>query len=581
MKWIALVLFLGISASTQNLAAQQNPAGPKQLTIRIFSTQSFRKAVVTPLGTGNWMRSCNSCTQQPVVAPLHIEMNGSQLLYGDTKPAKQLELQGSFRWKPENSDDTATASGIWKIASRHSSMRVLLTIPSERYIAAVLSGEAAPDEPLESLKAMAVAMRSFALINSNKHAGEGFGLCDSTHCQVSRYGTIRAEIERAVQETAGEMLWSGQQLAKINYTENCGGMTENAGNVWAGGTHLPYLISHPDPYCLRRSAATWHSQIPLEHIRTVMKREGWRVPKQIDSVRVTKRTPAGRAMLLEIAGAGTRARVSSSSFRFAIDRALGWNRIRSDWYTVNLSDGALHFDGKGFGHGVGLCQAGAYEMAAEGRSYREILRFYFPGTEVRITPGDNGWRSVQGTGWTLLTTSASNEVIEQGNTAWTKAQTLFPPKNQVHPVVHAMPATELFRQTTNEPGWILASTRGNDVFLQPASVLEKNERRESTLLHEFLHVLVEQEATRQTPLWLREGLVEALAGTPSSSGHFHTALGEIDATLAHPPDAAASEHAHITAGVFVQNLIQRYGMASVRGWLHFGVPAEASKAWNQ
>ncbi len=79
--------------------------------------------------------------------------------------------------------------------------------------------------------------------------------------------------------------------------------------------------------------------------------------------------------------------------------------MRSDWYTATVSGAALEIQGKGYGHGVGLCQAGAYEMATEGHSEREILSFYFPGTVAGITRHrtTDGRRS-PGAGWTLLTT---------------------------------------------------------------------------------------------------------------------------------------------------------------------------------
>ena len=169
--------------------------------------------------------------------------------------------------------------------------------------------------------------------------------------------------------------------------------------------------------------------------------------------------------------------------------------------------------GRGYGHGVGLCQAGAYEMAAEGHSDTEILSFYFPGAVAGITPAGHGWRSVAGAGWTLLTTDPASGLVAEGNAAWARAQSLFGLSCGSPPTVQELPSTELFRQTTGEPGWMLASTRGSTVFLQPAAVRQNNGGTEALLLHEFLHVLVEQQAGENAPLWLREGLVETLANS--------------------------------------------------------------------
>ena len=247
-------------------------------------------------------------------------------------------------------------------------------------MAAALNGEASPDEPVESLKAMAVAMRTFAIENSRRHASEGFNLCDSTHCQSLRIGTTRAEVERAVRETAGETLWFNQQRAAVYYSQNCGGTTEDARNVWPS-IRATYLTSHPDAYCLRHKDAAWHAQFPLDQLSTLFREQGWHTPTNIDSIRIIKRTPSGRAITLQVNGAGGPASISASSFHFAVNRSLGWNQIRSDWYELETSDRTLHIKGKGHGHGVGLCQDGAFEMAREGKSYREILAFYFPGTD--------------------------------------------------------------------------------------------------------------------------------------------------------------------------------------------------------
>ena len=128
-----------------------------------------------------------------------------------------------------------------------------------------------------------------------------------------------------------------------------------------------------------------------------------------------------------------------------------------------MSGAALEIKGKGYGHGVGLCQAGAYEMAAEGHSETEILSFYFPGTVTGITPADHGWQNVAGAGWTLLTTDpgqwpAGRRQCRLGQRRSRCSVRLPVPQG---PTVQELPSTELFRQTTGEPGWMLASTRGS------------------------------------------------------------------------------------------------------------------------
>ncbi len=474
------------------------PESARSLTVELFSTRTVKTLTATSPG-------------QPMPTQVEWAPDGLRLSSGTT--VKQLSLSGSFHMRAGASDpQEISAAGRWTIAWRRDGLRVLLTLPSENYVTAALNGEAAPDEPMASLKAMAISIRTFALVNASRHSAEGFGLCDSTHCQALRLGKARPEVERAVRETAGETLWFNGQRAHVYYTQHCGGMSEAASDVWPA-EQASYLAGHrADPYCLRRSPAAWHARIDLPQLSGIFRSQGWQTPSPISDLRVTKRSASGRAELLAVTGRGAPAELSASSFRFAVDRALGWNQMRSDWYTVSVAGSALEIKGSGYGHGVGLCQAGAYEMASEGHSEKEILSFYFPGAVAGITPAGDGWRSLPGAGWTLLTTGPASGLVAEGNAAWARAQSLFASPSTA-PTVQELPSTELFRQTTGEPGWMLASTRGSHVFLQPATVRRNNGGSEALLLHEFLHVLVEQQAGEQAPLWLREGLVETLANS--------------------------------------------------------------------
>ena len=472
----ALLLILLGSLLCVSAAAQSATDASESLTVEVFSTQTLHAVTITPTGRTGTMQSCENCTEQSVVAPFSASVANGRLELSSGAHATRLHLNGSFRIKIPNTESTAVAAaGMWTIEPHASGLRVLLTMPSERYVAAALNGEASPDEPVESLKAMAVAMRTFAIENSRRHASEGFNLCDSTHCQSLRIGTTRAEVEQAVRETAGETLWFNQRRAAVYYSQNCGGTTEDASNVWPT-VRATYLTAHPDAYCSRHKDAAWHAQFPLDQLATLFKEQGWHTPANIDSIRIIKRTPSGRAITLQVTGTGGAASISASSFHFAVNRSLGWNQIRSDWYELETSNRTLHIKGKGHGHGVGLCQDGAFEMAREGKSYREILAFYFPGTAIGIQSGDNGWKSIQGNGWKLRAVGPATLWIDLGNSQWEKARSIFPTQANPQPTVYAMPSTELFRQTTGEPGWLLASTLGHRYISSTSTGLAKTRR---------------------------------------------------------------------------------------------------------
>jgi stage II sporulation protein D len=547
------------------LAPVPAPENARSLTVEVWASRSITHFTATSMGNAS--------------KPVTLDWRREGLQASPGKTLKQLELSGSFRLQAADAPELA-AAGKWTITWRPDGLRVLLTLPSESYVIAALSGEAAPDEPMASLKAMAISMRTFALVNADRHRTEGFGLCDSTHCQALRLGKVRPEVEQAVRDTAGETLWSGSQRAHIYYTQHCGGMSEPAAAVWPE-ERASYLAGHhTDPYCLRRSPAQWQARISLRQLSEIFRAQGWHTPSPIENIRVTQWSATGRAELLEVTGQGAPAQLSASSFRFAVDRALGWNQMRSDRYAATVAGGDLEMKGRGYGHGVGLCQAGAFEMAAEGHSDGEILSFYFPGTVPGITPAGDGWQKVTGAGWTLLTKDPAGALLAEGNAAWARAQSLLGRSTGSQaPVVQELPTTELFRQTTGEPGWMLASTRGSHVFLQPATVRQNNGGAEALLLHEFLHVLVEQQAGEDAPLWLREGLVEMLAAPGRQKWEpVDRPAAEVNADLAHPSNATVSRQAHEVAARMAALLRARYGMPAVLEFLRNGVPSEAVKS---
>ncbi len=190
---------------------------------------------------------------------------------------------------------------------------------------------------------------------------------------------------------------SSRHRAEVFFSQNCGGLTEDAGAVWPNLRGTPYLRSHADPYCLLRDTAAWHTEVLLALLAEIAHAQGWRLPARVVSARVAERSASHRAIRVAFTGDdGTTANVSATALRFGIGRALGWDRVRSDAYEVGVRNGALVFDGRGHGHGVGLCQAGSTEMATKGKSTREILAFYFPGTTVRIAATDEELARVDG-----------------------------------------------------------------------------------------------------------------------------------------------------------------------------------------
>lgn len=562
------ILASAILLAASRLFASSESDGGRDISVALFSTRTVRAATIASVGANAWTSPCMHCIRKPMAGQLHFAGPG------------EIFAGGMLRVTDDASGDSRTAAGVWHLRATAHGVDVVLTLPSERYVAAVLNAEAAPNEPAQSLRALAIVARTYALNGAHDAAQPGHllaDLCDSTECQAIRLGPLSPAIEQAVQATAGETLWYGPHRADVFFSQSCGGMTEDGGVVWPKLRGLPYLRSHADPYCLRRDAAAWHAEIPLTDLASIAHAEGWNIPAKIVAARVAERSPSHRALrIVFIDSAGQQKLIAASALRFAVGRALGWNRIRSDAYELAVRNGSLVLDGHGHGHGVGLCQAGAAEMAYEGKDSRAILAFYFPSTQVRITPRDDGWHETHLGTFILRATGTLSRAQEQTiQQTWEDAQRRFTPHQPLAPEIVFVPTTELFRQMTTQPGWALASTRGATIVLQPESVLHAGGRSvASLLLHEMLHILVESETTDRTPLWLREGLVEFLAGDETgASSSLSTA--EIEHALQHADSWSSSERAHRAAAARVRALISRYGSSTVRGWLESGVPADA------
>jgi stage II sporulation protein D len=457
------------------------------------------------------------------------------------------------------------APGTLKVRIKSTTIEMAL----DQYVAAVLAGECSTFRSDEGIKAMAVAARSYALNLRGRHAAEGYDLCATTHCQRLDPDAVTPRLASLAAQTSGELLWFQGKPAFACYSRRCGGRTEDAEAVW-GGLHAPFLRSHADPYCSRQGEGEWHWSAPAAEIAAALRKSQLRTPAEMEGIAIPQRTGSGRALVLALVGSGEQVRLSASSFRFAIGRALGFNTVRSDQWSVAREGAQLKFVGTGDGHGVGMCQLGADQMGVEGRGYREILAFYYPGTVLGLTARGLAWRRIGGETVSLMSTqpdrdgiilaAAERQVREiAGRYGWTQPDGVE---------IRVYPDVETFRNATAEPGWVAARTAGRRIHLQPAATLRARGALESTIHHELMHVFVEAQAAPSIPVWFREGLVGYLEH-PMRTGSADAPDGD----LRQREDAARARRAYAAAAQRVALLVQRNGAPAVLAWLKSGLPA--------
>jgi stage II sporulation protein D len=533
-------------------------------------------ATITPL-SGAMLRLCANCPSRSL-ASITVRAKDGGVTWteqgGAAHTSTELLLFGSYRL-------IAHGESLWlsyplRITTQAGALSLVATLPVERYVELVVAAESGAADGPESRKALAVVARSFALQTAHGHAG--FDVCDSTHCQWVHWRT-KPEAHAAALATAGEVLWLHGTRAAAYFHQNCGGRTAAAAEVWPGRAAqehgaLEHLVSRTDNYCQRTGSSEWSATLARAELTQALAEAGLTAPGW-KSMTVAKRGESGRATVLLVGSA----QIPAESFRLAVGRALGWNQIRSNWFEVAAQGDGFLFHGRGSGHGVGLCQTGAAEMAREGHGYREILDQYFPGTTLGEVTTGAAWLSLNEQGFTLETSDAADamflpELAEA--LAEAKSRSGLNPAGAI--TVRAYRSTPAFRDATLAPGWVAAFTECNSIAIQPLRILATRKLLAGTLRHEFLHALVEEQATTRTPLWLREGLVEAWSGDAVLKSRPTLTLEQVEQQLAHATSEAESEAAHRAAGWYVQQLLNRFGRDQVVGWLRSGVPQNALAA---
>lgn len=254
---------------------------------------------------------------------------------------------------------------------------VINEVPIESYLAGIINHEISSRWHEDVIKTQAVIARTYALFNRNKRAGALWHVESSVMGQV--YGGSASEDSAAidaVRATAGEILMYADEPALTVYHSNAGGMTEFSNLVWS--RDYPYLVSVESPFDAGAPKYEWDYTATASGLGEELRRSGRKIgdPRELE---VIETTPAGRVRVLAVKDAeGREIRVSGEDLR----SILGYSVLRSAIFEVERGAEMFIFRGRGSGHGVGLSQWGAKGMAENGYSYRDILRHFYPGTEL-------------------------------------------------------------------------------------------------------------------------------------------------------------------------------------------------------
>ncbi len=321
-------------------------------------------------------------------------------------------------WWWEGTEDRIYEGKIEISVNENKKFDVIVILPLEKYLCGVVPYEIGNDAPLEALKAQVIAARSetISALLSGKYKGNNFDLCADVECQVFAGNSKRTAItDEAVEETRGLCLFYGNKVIDAYYASNCGGISENVENVWPTRSGaVPYWSSHfdsdnnlnfdpknnpkewiesnPDVFC----NPYFHPELP----EWSKKNFRWQVEMTVNELsnNLNEIKEIGKVKEIIPIERGNSGRIIKANFigekdSLELNSELEIRKIkkppfRSSCFVVEkVIDDQLNekfiFKGAGWGHGVGMCQSGAVARAFSGQNYKEILKHYFPQTEIK------------------------------------------------------------------------------------------------------------------------------------------------------------------------------------------------------
>ena len=391
------------------------------MTVSVFASSTGQplrigiregRASVAVIGTQDVGIYQNNTLQKRIKAntPIQITIRGSELTAGGIKSTSPVSVRPLAKEGLVKITDGYTYRGYLEFMKSPVSagLTVVNVVPMEYYLYGVVGKEMSPSWSLEALKAQAVAARTYAVFHKNYFKSRGYDMADDTRSQV--YGGVNAEaasIKQAVDGTSGEILTYQGKPIEAFFCASAGGWTEHSENVW--GSHVTYLRGVADR-SFHMPSYSWSVTTTPERLAANLTAAGKGVgtvqsitlsPLAKRPMHVPDRGVSGRVRTLIVRGTKGQATITGNAFQ----SLFGLKSTLFDFYqgtgtppnpdmgkggrglTLPIKAGQpLTIYGFGWGHGLGMSQYGAYQMAKENPGvkeyYRQILSHYYTGTTL-------------------------------------------------------------------------------------------------------------------------------------------------------------------------------------------------------
>lgn len=386
LSTIALLLFVVVGAGGA-------PDSNETVRVRLFSDRNIRKAVLSDSNGGR-------LTLYDASGALATLEKGQELefdIWNEFPRARwqsgSVPLDHAFV-KTESAALTLTVDGDSR--QYRGSIELVLDDDLEKpglllinevalsdYIGSVLPAEYGFKEP-EGVKAQAIVIRTYALRAIAQRQGL-FDVTDGTSSQVYPGVSSETDLARAaVEATSGMTITHDGELIEAVYSAHCGGHSANNEDVWQSKP-ISYLRGRKDPYDEKAPVAHWETRIDKKDLLDLLSKV---TKTKVKGITVSERGSGKRVTEIKLDTNRDDVDMSAQSFRVAVNGSFGATAIKSTFFELKKDGDSYRFSGRGLGHGVGLCQWGAAEQAKEGRSFRDILSFYYSGVKVEGRDSD-------------------------------------------------------------------------------------------------------------------------------------------------------------------------------------------------
>jgi stage II sporulation protein D len=350
------------------LVAGSAPAARADGTIRVALLEGVRsiellgQRIEVRAGEGCCARAWRTEVVRAGVSGAHVDIDGRRAAAFRLRSEAPIRVNGRDHVGPLD------------LVRHGPGLAVISEVPLEEYVAGVVRAEVGERWPLEALRAQAVAVRTYAAYHRQLNAAKPFHILASTaHQQYAGRVAESSVVWSATQETAGQVLRLDGQLFPAFYHTESGGHTEEPGSVFAA-RNMPPLRAVVCPHSTGSPHYAWSLELPLPAVAEALRRGGTDVG-DVTEIEVPERTVSQRALTVAVRGTRGTASLRGNDFR----RLVGYDTLKSTLFTVATERGVVRFTGRGYGHGVGLCQWGARGMAEQGYTMVQILEFYYPG----------------------------------------------------------------------------------------------------------------------------------------------------------------------------------------------------------